>query len=48
VYFHKHALHDLKFEELTDGTEVVFNVEVGEKGPQATTVNPMPAVKKLP
>ncbi len=48
VYFHKHALHDLKFEELTDGTEVVFNVEVGEKGPQATTVNPMPVVKKLP
>lgn len=24
-------------------TEVVFNVEVGEKGPQATTVNPVPA-----
>ena len=44
VYFHKHALHDLKFEELTDGTEVVFNVEAGKNGPQATTVNPVPQI----
>ena len=42
VYFHKNALHGLKFKDLEDGTEVVFNVEVGEKGPQATTVNPVP------
>ncbi|MBI3603064.1 MAG: HPF/RaiA family ribosome-associated protein [Nitrospirae bacterium] len=41
VYFHKNALHGLKFEELEDGTEVALNVEPGEKGPQATTVNPV-------
>jgi ribosomal subunit interface protein len=44
VYFHKNALHDLKFEELEDGLEVAFNMEEGEKGPQATTVNPVPAM----
>lgn len=44
VYFHKNAVHGMKFEELEDGTEVAFNVEEGEKGPQATTVNPVPAI----
>lgn len=44
VYFHRNALHGLTFEELEDGTEVAFNVEDGEKGPQATTVNPMPTL----
>ncbi len=39
VYFHKNAIHGLKFEELQDGQDVAFNVEMGEKGPQATTVN---------
>lgn len=39
VYFHKHALHGLTFEDLEDGTEVSFNVEQGGKGLQATTVN---------
>jgi ribosomal subunit interface protein len=38
VYFHKHALQGLTFEELTDGTDVAFNIEEGNKGPQATTV----------
>jgi cold shock CspA family protein len=33
----------MKFEELEDGVEVSFNVEDGEKGLQATTVNPIPA-----
>ena len=42
VYFHKNAVHGIKFEELEDGLEVSFNVEDGEKGPQATTVNPVP------
>ncbi|MEE9203772.1 MAG: HPF/RaiA family ribosome-associated protein [Nitrospirales bacterium] len=42
VYFHKHAVHGLKFEELEDGLEVAFNIEEGEKGPQATTINPLP------
>ncbi|WP_089943899.1 HPF/RaiA family ribosome-associated protein [Candidatus Entotheonella palauensis] len=40
VYFHRHAVHGLSFEELEDGIEVAFNVEEGERGPQATTVNP--------
>lgn len=44
VYFHKNAVHGFNFEDLTDGTEVVFNVEEGEKGPQATTVNPVPVI----
>ena len=45
VYFHKHALQGLTFEELNDGTEVVFNLEEGEKGPQATTVHrPSPII----
>lgn len=44
VYFHKHALHGLTFEQLEDGMEVAFNVEEGEKGLQATTVNPPPVM----
>lgn len=44
VYFHANALHSLTFEQLEDGTEVVFGVEQGKKGPQATTVQPPPAV----
>lgn len=44
VYFHKNAVHGMKFEELEDGVEVSFNVEDGEKGPQATTVNPLPSI----
>jgi cold shock CspA family protein/ribosome-associated translation inhibitor RaiA len=39
VYFHKHVLQGLTFDELSDGTDVAFNVEEGEKGPQATTVH---------
>lgn len=42
VYFHRNALHGLDFKTLEDGTEVVFNVEPGEKGPQATAVRPLP------
>lgn len=44
VYFHRNAVHGMKFEELEDGREVAFNVEPGEKGPQATTVNPVPVI----
>lgn len=44
VYFHRNAVHGLKFEELEDGTEVAFNVEEGMQGPQATTVNPVPVI----
>ena len=46
VYFHKNAVHGLKFKELEDGLEVAFNVEDGVKGPQATTVNPVPKLSK--
>ena len=45
VYFHKNALQGLTFAELNDGTDVAFNMEEGEKGPQATTVHrPSPIV----
>ena len=44
VYFHRNAVHDLAFDRLEDGMEVTFNVETGEKGPQATTVNPPPQI----
>lgn len=47
VYFHKNALRGLVFDELEDGTEVLFNVEQGEKGPQATTVQPPPALSHV-
>lgn len=42
VYFHRNALHGLSFEELEDGLDVAFNVEAGEQGLQATTVNSVP------
>ncbi len=45
VYFHKNALQNLTFRDLEDGVEVVFNVEEGRKGPQATAVCPLPAVR---
>jgi cold shock CspA family protein len=38
VYFHKNSLVNADFDSLTPGTEVVFAEELGEKGPQATTV----------
>ncbi len=44
VYFHRNAVHGLEFGDLEDGVEVAFNVEEGEKGPQATTVNPVPVM----
>ncbi|HEX2055067.1 MAG TPA: HPF/RaiA family ribosome-associated protein [Nitrospiraceae bacterium] len=47
VYFHRNAVHDLTFEELEDGMEVSLNIEPGEKGPQATTVNPVPSVTEF-
>lgn len=43
VYFHRNAVHGQEFEALEDGAEVSFNVEEGEQGPQATTVNPVPS-----
>lgn len=45
VYFHKNALQGIKFRELEDGTEVVFNHEEGRKGLQATVVSPLPVAR---
>ncbi|NGZ96619.1 MAG: hypothetical protein CV089_10930 [Nitrospira sp. WS110] len=48
VYFHANALQGLEFERLEDGTEVVFNLEEGKKGPQATVVTlPPPMETKM-
>jgi len=49
IYFHVNALQGLAFEQLEDGMEVVFNLEQGKKGPQATVVTlPPPIVSKVP
>lgn len=47
VYFHAHALQDLAFEQLEDGMEVMFGLEEGEKGPQATAVRIPPPLSKV-
>jgi CspA family cold shock protein len=44
VYFHANALQGFAFERLDDGTEVVFGLEEGKKGPQATVVSLPPAM----
>jgi cold shock CspA family protein len=41
VYFHRNAVQDAVFEQM-DGMEVTLNLEPGDKGPQATTVQPVP------
>ncbi|MCP9456801.1 MAG: HPF/RaiA family ribosome-associated protein [Nitrospira sp.] len=48
VYFHANALQNLAFDEVEDGMEVLFNLEEGDKGPQATVVMaPNPLTSKL-
>jgi CspA family cold shock protein len=44
VYFHANALQGFTFERLDDGTEVVFGLEEGKKGPQATVVSLPPVM----
>lgn len=44
VYFHANALQGLAFERLDDGTDVVFGIEEGKKGPQATVVSLPPTM----
>ena len=44
VYFHKHALRELNFDDLSDGTEVLFNTASGEKGEHATVLLLPPAI----
>ena len=41
VYFHKNSVLDADFSQLKIGTEVRFDEETGELGPQASTVKPM-------
>ena len=38
VYFHKNSIHNLAFERLEVGTLVNYELEEGEKGPQASRV----------
>jgi len=38
IYFHKNSVLNGEFDDLKIGTEVSFAEEVGEKGPQASTV----------
>jgi cold shock CspA family protein/ribosome-associated translation inhibitor RaiA len=45
VYFHRNAVHELGFEQLEDGMEITFNIEEGEKGPQANVVKPVPVTE---
>ena len=47
VYFHANALQGLTFKILEDGTEVVFSLEEGDKGPQATVVRLPPPIAKV-
>ena len=47
VYFHANALQGLAFKKLEDGTEVVFGMEQGNKGPQATVVTLPPPMAKV-
>lgn len=47
VYFHANALQGLAFRDLEDGTEVVFGLEQGDEGPQATVVTLPPPIAKV-
>lgn len=40
IYFHRDVLHEVAFEDLREGMPVEFQVEAGEKGPQAARVQP--------
>lgn len=42
IYFHRHAVLNDAFERLQVGAQVRFVEELGEKGPQATTVSVAP------
>ena len=39
VYFHRNSVVDADFDELQIGAEVRFDEEMGERGPQASTVH---------
>ena len=39
IYFHRNSVIDEDFNKLTEGASVHFNEELGENGPQASTVH---------
>ena len=41
LYFHKNSVLNHGFERLEIGAEVSFTEELGDKGPQASTVRPV-------
>lgn len=41
VYFHRNSVLDGAYDRLAVGTQVTFVEEMGEKGPQASTVKPL-------
>jgi len=41
IYFHRNSIVDSTFEDLTVGTEVRFVEELGDEGPQASTLTPV-------
>ena len=44
IYFHRNSVLNSDFDKLEIGAQVRFEEAVGEKGPQATTVNPVPMI----
>ena len=38
IYFHRKSVVNAQFDDLVAGTEVVFVEELGDRGPQASTV----------
>jgi len=42
IYFHRNSVMDGSFDQLSIGTEVRFNEEPGDLGPQASTVHIVP------
>lgn len=41
IYFHCNSVLDNAFDKLEVGSEVLFVEEMGERGPQASTVTPV-------
>lgn len=41
IYFHRNSVVETDFETLQVGAEVRFVEEMGERGPQASTVHPV-------
>lgn len=39
IYFHRNSVIEADFDKLATGTAVRFDMEMGERGPQATTVH---------